>query len=224
MEKLTVKKMIENAEAIAMASINEIVLKSFYVYTDAEVYNNLNLVDAIITYIENRKSGGYIAIGINYSLASDKKSLAMDLINNKLGFTYICKDYEKMNYDVEVCNAFNKISNTILLSYGDALQSVDAEDYRTHINKLNDQKIKESDADAERKRIDNLPYVTIGKFTKCKIIMQIKESDLIMNDDALVSSDRNLKKYGYMARSGCDFIPLGSSQDQAKKRFLEITK
>lgn len=135
MEKLTVKMMVEQAEAVAIMTDNAMILNGFYVYTDRKVYNDLTVLEAITTYIDNRNSSGYIAIGINYNLVGSGFPLALDIVNNKLGFVYVCQDYTRIECEPVVREAMKQIAEAILVAYGNALRVHSQEEYRILMSK-----------------------------------------------------------------------------------------
>lgn len=224
MEKLTVRKMVENAEAVARMTGGEMVLKSFYVFTEQEVYNELSPLEALHTYIDKRNSAGYIAIGINYTLTGGNMSLAIDIVNNKLGFTYICKDYAKLGYSEAVTDIMKQIAEAILSSYGKGLQVINQEEYRIHFYKVQEERAKGEEAEAEAKRLESLPYITVGKFKRCKLIKEVGAYELIKIEEALESKDRHLLSYGYIARVNGQVNPLGNNEERARKQFAEMTR
>lgn len=226
MERLTIKKMVEDAEVVARMTDGKMVVNSFYVYSDIHgVKNNLTVTEAITTYIDLQDAEGYNAIGLNYDLADSQYSpLATDVVNNKYGFTYICKDYEKMNYSESVTEAFEEIADAILKSYGHVLQLRDQNRFAIHYYKVKEQREKDVAEQKELQRIANLPYITMGRCSKCKMIAEQNGYELIMNEEALASTDYKEKKYGYILRSEDGITPLGKDGEEARKIFTNIAR
>lgn len=226
MERLTIKKMVEDAEVVARMTDGKMVANSFYVYSDIYgVKNNLTVTEAVTTYIDLQDAEGYNAIGINYDLADSQYSpLATDVVNNKHGFTYICKDYEKMNYSESVTEVFEEIADVILKAYGRVLQLHDQNRFAIHFYKVKEQREKDIAEQKEAKRIANLPYIKMGRYSKCKVIAEKNGYELIMNEEALESTDYKEKKYGYISRSEDGITPLGKDREEARKIFTSVAR
>lgn len=224
MENQTIAQMIERA--VKNASQGSMEVRRYYVYgcKDGIKYSN-SLQEALITYIEAEKTASnYLALGVEYDVEGEPfLPLSSDLLNNKLGFTYKCLDCERSHHSELVREGIRVILTLSYETYVHGIKTTDIEAYATWERKR-DKHLKEEEArKQEAERIASLPYITLGRYTKCKVLVENEDYKLIMNEEALASSNRQEKRYGYVSVAKCcpSITPLGHDQEHAIKTFKE---